>query len=411
MSERPMGEDSEGMSLYNLLKSLIPAYEGMTKTTDIERLSMSDTSLLKTPLFDLHLELGAKMVPFAGYEMPVQYPVGLMKEHQHTREQAGLFDVSHMGQVVVRGEKVAEELEKLIPVDLAALGENKQSYGVFTNEQGGILDDLIACRWADDAFFLVVNAACKADDIAHLKNHLQGCELEVLEDRALLALQGPAAKTVMAELAPAVTDLVFMSGTRVEVNGVDCYVTRSGYTGEDGFEISVPSSQCEQLARKLLSFEQVEPIGLGARDSLRLEAGLCLYGHDMNAEISPVEASLLWSISKSRRADGSRAGGFLGAETVLAQIADGVGKKRVGFAVEGRGPVREGSEIVDTEGNEIGVVTSGTFGPTKGEPVAMGYVAAEFAKVGTEVTALVRGKPRKLTVSKMPFVSQNYYRG
>lgn len=372
---------------------------------------MSDTPLLKTPLHSLHLELGAKMVPFAGYDMPVQYPEGLMKEHQHTREQAGLFDVSHMGQVVVRGENVASELEKLIPVDLEALENNKQSYGVFTNEQGGILDDLIACRWSETEYFLVVNAACKTQDIAHLKAHLQGCELEVLDDRALLALQGPAAKEVMAELAPAATELVFMSGCRVQVDGIDCYVTRSGYTGEDGFEISVSADQCEQLARKLLSYDVVKPIGLGARDSLRLEAGLCLYGHDMNTDITPIEASLLWSISKSRRADGAKAGGFQGADSVLVQIANGADKKRVGFAVEGRGPVREGSEIVDGEGNTIGVVTSGTFGPTKGEPVAMGYVQTEFASVDTEVAALVRGKPRKLTVSKMPFVPQNYYRG
>ncbi len=369
------------------------------------------SSLLQTPLHSLHQELGAKMVPFAGYDMPVQYPDGLMKEHQHTREQAGLFDVSHMGQVVVCGDNVAAELEKLIPVDLESLEENKQTYGVFTNEQGGILDDLIACRWATDTFFLVVNAACKTQDIAHLKSHLQNCDIEVLDDRALLALQGPAAKTVMAELAPAATELVFMSGCRVNVDGIDCYVTRSGYTGEDGFEISVPSECCEDLARKLLSFEQVKPIGLGARDSLRLEAGLCLYGHDMNADISPTQASLLWSISKSRRADGVKVGGFLGAEKILEQIVEGVDKKRVGFAVEGRGPVREGSEIVDGDGNTIGVVTSGTFGPTKGEPIAMGYVPIELANVGTEVTALVRGKPRKLTVSKMPFVPQNYFRG
>lgn len=365
-----------------------------------------------TPLYDLHVELGGKMVPFAGYKMPVQYPAGIIKEHLHTREQAGLFDVSHMGQLLISGEGVAEALEKLIPIDVAALGDNQQSYAVLTNDQGGILDDLIVTRWDDKRFFLVVNAACKEQDTAHLRANLgDSIELQPLEDRALIALQGPSAVDVLAELAPEVKKLIFMNGCHVQILGADCYVTRSGYTGEDGFEISMPADRAEAITRELLSFDSVEPVGLGARDSLRLEAGLCLYGHDMDANTTPVEASLIWAISKSRRLGGEKEGGFPGADVVLAQIASGANRKRVGLAVEGRAPVREGAIIQDLEGNEVGVVTSGGFGANIEAPVAMGFVSTEQAAIGTQLQAIVRGKPRPVTVAKTPFVPQRYYRG
>lgn len=369
-------------------------------------------NLQYTPLYDLHVELGGKMVPFAGYKMPVQYPAGIIKEHLHTREQAGLFDVSHMGQMLISGEGVAEALEKLIPIDVAALGDNQQSYAVLTNDQGGILDDLIVTRWDEKRFFLVVNAACKEQDTAHLRANLgDGIELQPLEDRALIALQGPSAVDVLAELAPEVKELIFMNGCHVQILGADCYVTRSGYTGEDGFEISMPADKAETITRELLSFDQVEPVGLGARDSLRLEAGLCLYGHDMDANTTPVEASLIWAISKSRRLGGEKEGGFPGAEVVLAQIASGANRKRVGLAVEGRAPVREGAIIQDLEGNEVGVVTSGGFGANIEAPVAMGFVSMQQAAIGTQLQAIVRGKPRPVTVAKTPFVPQRYYRG
>lgn len=369
------------------------------------------TQLKQTPLCGLHLELGAKMVPFAGYDMPVHYPLGILQEHLHTRKQAGLFDVSHMGQIVVRGVGVAAALERLIPVDLEALEVGQQTYAVLTNEQGGILDDLIVTRWEANVFFLVVNAACKAGDITYLQQHLVGFELEVLGSQALLALQGPAAKGVMAELAPTATGLTFMHGCRAAVAGTDCYITRSGYTGEDGFEISVAANQAEILARALLAFAQVEAVGLGARDSLRLEAGLCLYGHDMNIGTSPVEASLTWSISKSRRAGGAKEGGFPGAGVILNHVENGVTRKRVGFRVNGRAPVREGAEIVDREGRQLGAVSSGGFAPTLNAPVAMGYVPVEYADPGTRLQALVRGKAKEVEVTKMPFVPQRYFRG
>jgi aminomethyltransferase len=369
------------------------------------------TDLKATPLKTLHLELGARMVPFAGYDMPVQYPDGIKTEHLHTRAHAGLFDVSHMGQVVITGEGVAAALEKLVPVELETLGINKQTYALFTNEQGGVLDDLMIVRWAEDCFFLVVNAACKEQDIEYLRNSLPGFDIEYLEGRGLLALQGPAAVDVMAQLAPDVRELVFMTGSRVILEGSDCYITRSGYTGEDGFEISVPAGSAEALARKLVSFEQVNAIGLGARDSLRLEAGLCLYGHDLDTETTPIQASLLWSISKSRRADGAKAGGFPGAEIIFNEQANGASRKRVGLKVEGRAPVREGAELVNAQGEQVGVVTSGGFGPSLEAPLAMGYVAKDYVTVGTQLNAMVRGKPRPVTVEKMPFVPQRYYRG
>ena len=367
--------------------------------------------LKATPLKTLHQELGARMVPFAGYDMPVQYPAGIMAEHLHTRAQAGLFDVSHMGQVVISGVGVAAALEKLVPVDLEQLAINRQIYALFTNEQGGILDDLMIARWAEDRFFLVVNAACKEQDLAYLEDALSGFEIDYLEDRALLALQGPTAIDVMAKLAPELCELVFMSGCRANLAGADCFVTRSGYTGEDGFEISVPADAADALARTLLSFDQVQPIGLGARDSLRLEAGLCLYGHDLDTTTTPVQAGLLWSISKSRRPDGQKAGGFPGAEVIFNEIQQGAIRRRVGLQIDGRAPVREGTVLVDEAGEKVGVVTSGGFGPTLEAPLAMGYVSSAFAAAGTRLYAVVRDKPRPVSVTKMPFVPQRYYRG
>lgn len=365
----------------------------------------------KTQFYDYHVAAGGKMVPFAGYLMPVQYPLGIMQEHLHTRDNAGLFDVSHMGQVIVRGNNVVGELEQLMPLDLGALAINQQSYATFTSPTGGILDDLIITRWAHDTFFLVVNAACKEQDIAHLKTHLPDSEVNYLDQQSLIALQGLRAVEIMAELAPQTATLVFMQGCHTDIGGIECYVTRSGYTGEDGFEISVSDDYALALADLLLAYDFCQWIGLGARDSLRLEAGLCLYGHDMNEQTSPVEAAISWSISKSRRSEGEKSGGFLGADIILRHLDNGVAKKRVGFLVEGRAPVREGAEIADNEGNVVGIITSGGFGPTLQAPVAMGYVPKELAVVGTELTALVRGKPRPITVTKMPLVPQRYHRG
>lgn len=373
---------------------------------------MSEQNLLKTPLFALHVELGAKMVPFAGYEMPVQYPMGVKKEHEHTREAAGLFDVSHMGQLKLHGPQAASLLEQLVPVDIQDLPLGKQRYALFTNDQGGILDDLMVANFGDH-LFVVVNAACKDQDIAHLRSHIgEQATIEVLDDRALLAIQGPKAAEVMARINPELAKMVFMDAGVYELLGIECMVSRSGYTGEDGYEISVPATDAERFSRELLKHEEVAFIGLGARDSLRLESGLCLYGHDIDTTTSPVEASLLWAISKSRRQDGERAGGFPGAATILEQIrTKEVSRKRVGLKGEGRAPVREGTELVDADGKVIGQVTSGTFGPTAQVPVAMGYVATEYAAAGSEVFAMVRGKPLKMTVAAMPFVPQRYYRG
>ena len=374
---------------------------------------MSTEQLLKTPLHALHLELGARMVPFAGYDMPVQYPLGVMKEHQHTREHAGLFDVSHMGQIRLSGAQAAKALETLVPVDIIDLPVGMQRYAMFTNEQGGILDDLMVANLGNDELFLVVNAACKEQDLAHLRKHLSThCQIQPLfEDRALLALQGPEAVKVLERLAPEVAKMTFMQFAPVTLLGVECYVSRSGYTGEDGFEISVPAEHAEALARHLLAQPEVEAIGLGARDSLRLEAGLCLYGHDMNEKTTPIEASLLWAISKARRADGPRAGGFPGAETVFAQQQSGVARKRAGLLPQERTPVREGAEVVNADGNVIGSICSGGFGPTLGAPLAMGYLDTAYTPLDTDVWAIVRGKRVPMKVSKLPFVAQRYYRG
>ncbi|MCP4955331.1 glycine cleavage system aminomethyltransferase GcvT [Photobacterium aquimaris] len=368
--------------------------------------------LLQTPLYDLHVRMGAKMVPFAGYEMPVQYNLGVKKEHLHCRDAAGLFDVSHMGQLRLRGENAAKMLEMLVPVDIIDLPEGKQRYAFFTNEAGGIEDDLMVTNFGDH-LFIVVNAACKAQDIAHLQSHLQaGVELEVVTDRALLALQGPKAVEVLAQLNPQVRDMVFMDAVRIELLGQECYVSRSGYTGEDGFEISVANSHAQTLAIALLKNDNVEWIGLGARDSLRLECGLCLYGHDLDSTTTPIEASLLWGISKVRRTDGERDGGFIGADVILTQMATkAVSRKRVGLIGQTKAPVREGSLLFDANDNHVGVVTSGSFGPSVSIPVAMAYVASTYSEVDTVLFAEVRGKRLPMTVTKMPFVSQRYYRG
>ncbi|WP_211474286.1 glycine cleavage system aminomethyltransferase GcvT [Collimonas humicola] len=376
---------------------------------------MSDTSSAtasaRTALYDLHIELGAKMVPFAGYDMPLQYPSGILKEHKHTRAQAGLFDVSHMGQLRLSGPDAAAALESLVPVDIVDLPANRQRYAVFTNPQGGILDDLMVSNGGDH-LFLVVNAACKQQDTAHLRQHLAGrCQIEELSDRSLLALQGPAAAAVLARLAPETAQMVFMQTGKVTLAGAECFISRSGYTGEDGFEISVPNAQAEALARLLLAQEEVAPIGLGARDSLRLEAGLCLYGHDMDGSTTPVEASLTWALSKVRRPGGARAGAYPGAAQVEQHLARGVSRKRVGLLPLERMPVREGAELVDAGGKVIGKVTSGGFGPTLDKPVAMGYVETAFAKVGTQLHALVRGKPVPIEVAAMPFTPARYFRG
>lgn len=375
---------------------------------------MNDTTaeeVLRTPLYDLHVELGARMVPFAGYAMPVQYRDGILKEHQHTRSQAGLFDVSHMGQVKLTGPQAAAALETLVPVDIVDLPVGQQRYALFTNEAGGVMDDLMVANFGD-FLFVVVNAACKAQDIAHMQARIgDQCKLEVLADRALLAIQGPAAAQVMARLAPDLAKLLFMNVAHATLAGVDCLVSRSGYTGEDGYEISVPADRVEALARELLAQPEVKPIGLGARDSLRLEAGLCLYGHDLDTATTPVESSLLWALSKVRRADGARPGGYPGADVILKQITEGVAKKRVGLRPQDRTPVRDGAELVDANGAKIGIVTSGGFGPTLNGPLAMGYVQTTFAAPGTRVTAMVRGKPVAMEVVRTPFVPQRYYRG
>ncbi len=362
--------------------------------------------LAQTPLHDLHVALGGKMVPFAGYAMPVQYPAGIVTEHQHCRSQAALFDVSHMGQVRLAGDDPAAALESLVPGELQALAEGDQRYTQFTNDTGGILDDLIVGR-DRDGLFVVINASRKAADIAHMRAALgDQVTLEPLEDRALLALQGPQAVPVLSSIVPDCSSLRFMQADWFLIEGVDCRISRSGYSGEDGFEISTPADIAETLARRLLAFEQVEPAGLGARDSLRLEAGLCLYGNDIDETTTPVEAGLTWSIGKRRRSEG----GFPGAEVIQRQLAEGVTRKRVGLRPQGRAPVRAGSILTDDAGNELGHVTSGGFGPTVGGPVAMGYVASGQAKAGQALLALVRGKGHPIEVAKLPFVPQGYRR-
>jgi aminomethyltransferase len=374
-------------------------------------MSSTAETLSRTPLHALHLELGAKMVEFAGYEMPVSYPDGILKEHRHCREAAALFDVSHMGQLRLLGPDAAKALETLVPMDVLGLAPGKQRYAFFTNSSGGILDDLMITR-REDHLFLIVNAGCKDADTRHLVTNIgHRCTIQPLPDRALLALQGPQAAKALARLNPAVAALTFMTGADVTLAGADCFVTRSGYTGEDGYEISVPAAQAEALARALLALPEVKPAGLGARDTLRLEAGLCLYGHDIDETTTPVEAGLTWAIQKVRRAGGDRAGAYPGASVIDAQLASASPTRRVGLVGLERVPVREGATIVDAQGRKLGVVTSGTLSPTVNEPIAMAYLAANHALPHHEVYAEVRGKRLPMRVSTMPFTPHRYFRG
>ena len=379
-------------------------------------LANDHTRLKRTPLHALHLSLGGKMVPFAGYEVPVQYPSGVLKEHLNTRQKAGLFDVSHMGQIGLRPrsgrvEDAALALERLVPQDLLGLGAGRQRYAQFTDANGGILDDLMIANFGDH-LFVVVNAACKQADETHLRTHLADvCLIDSLSDRALLALQGPKAESVLARHCPKVSAMRFMDAGPRKVANIDCLVSRSGYTGEDGFEISVPADQAENFAKALLEDEDVLPVGLGARDSLRLEAVLCLYGHDIDITTTPVEAALEWSVQKSRRAGGARAGGFPGADKILGQFAHGATRRRVGLRPEGRAPVREGPLFADPKSSEqIGSVSSGGYGPSFNAPVAIGYVPASHAVEGMQLFADVRGQRLPMRVATTPFVPNNFKR-
>jgi aminomethyltransferase len=381
-------------------------------------LARDDHSPLKrTALHALHVAAGGKMVPFAGYDMPVQYGSGVLREHLHTRSSAGLFDVSHMGQIVLRPKSgkvgdAALALERLVPQDIVAVAPGRQRYAQFSNEAGGLLDDLMVANFGDH-LFLVVNAACKAEDEAHLRAHLSdSCIIEPLADRALIALQGPKAEAVLTKLCPDAPAMRFMDSGPRSVRGIDCFVSRSGYTGEDGFEISVPTDQAETLAKALLADSDALPIGLGARDSLRLEAGLCLYGHDIDSSTTPVEGALQWSIQKSRRNGGARAGGFPGADKILAQLENGAPRRRVGLRPEGRAPVREGAALFadETATDQIGTVTSGGFGPSLNAPVAMGYLPSSRAAAGGLVFAELRGTRLPLRIAAMPFVPNTYKR-
>lgn len=373
--------------------------------------------LLKTPLHSLHLELGARMAGFAGYDMPIQYPMGVMQEHLHTRANAGLFDVSHMGQILIRAKSgdlrdAALALEKITPVDVADLKPGRQRYGLFTNDQGGLEDDFMVANRGDH-LYLVVNAACKHDDLARIKAALsETCEIEAQFDRGLIALQGPAAESVLSSYAPEAEDMMFMDVSELDIAGVPAVVSRSGYTGEDGYEISLPADETDRIARLLLADDQVAPIGLGARDSLRLEAGLCLYGNDIDKTTTPVDANLKWAIQKVRRKGGAREGGFPGADVILPQFENGASRIRVGLQPTGKAPVRAGAALFETDsgGEAIGTVTSGGFGPSAGGPVAMGYVPATLAATGTTIFAEVRGKRLELAVAALPFVPSTYKR-
>ncbi|NVJ96759.1 MAG: glycine cleavage system aminomethyltransferase GcvT [Alphaproteobacteria bacterium] len=373
---------------------------------------MSDETLLKTPLYDMHVAAGGKMVPFAGYAMPVQYPLGIMKEHEFCREKAGLFDVSHMGQCYIHskdGSDPAAAIEKIMPGALQVLKPGKMRYTLLLNDEGGIEDDLMVTRThePEGTLYVVVNAACKDKDYDILEEKLGHLiTVEPLEDRALIALQGPKAEEVLASLAPDAAELGFMEATAITLEGVVCWVSRSGYTGEDGYEISVPESEAQALCNRLLASDDVEWIGLGARDSLRLEVGLCLSGHDFDASVTPVGANVTFAIGKKRREDGD----FAGADRILKELAEGAANSRVGILPAGRAPAREGTIIADMEGNEIGKITSGGFGPTFGGPVAMGYVPQSFTEVGTEVQLLIRGKAHPAKVAATPFVEQRYKR-
>ena len=365
---------------------------------------MSDTSK-RTALYDLHCALGGKMVDFAGWEMPVQYPMGIMGEHQHCRSKAALFDVSHMGQVLLHGANAAEKLEALVPAALSTLPDGKARYTFFTNETGGIMDDLIVSN-AGDHLFLVVNASMRDQDIPHMKAHLPDIEVTEIFDRALIAVQGPSAQDVVARHCPQAAELSFMQTCEALISGTLCRISRLGYTGEDGYEISIPNAEAERIARLMLDHPDCAPAGLGARDSLRLEAGLCLYGNDITPETSPIEACLSWAIQKRRREEG----GFPGAARIMAEFEHGAARKLVGIMPQGRAPARAGVEIHDLNGNAIGEITSGGFGPTMQGPVAMGYVQADHSTPGQELHLIIRGKPQPATVCALPFVPQNYKR-
>ena len=371
-----------------------------------------DKKIRTTSLYQMHLDAGAKMVPFAGYEMPVSYPLGIKKEHIHTREKAGLFDVSHMGQIRLVGKNAKRALESLVPVDIIDLPLMKLRYALFTNKDGGVMDDLMVTSLGDEDLFLVVNAACKEADFEHLLNTIGvECKVEFLEDVALLALQGPKAHEVLAEIAPSTSEMTFMTAKQLVINGIDCFITRSGYTGEDGFEISLLAKDAEELAKLLLSNEEVEWVGLGARDSLRLEAGLSLYGHELDNDHSPVESSLNWALSKVRRTGGERQGGYLGDNIIMSHLNEGSESKVVGLQPEGRMPVRDGALIEDDLGNEVGKVTSGGFGPSLEKPIAIARVETHYIENQSKLFALVRGKKIAVEIVRLPFVKQNYYRG
>ena len=372
-------------------------------------------ALKRTPLYELHCELGAKLTEFAGYEMPVQYSLGILGEHQHTRTKAGLFDVSHMGQITLRGssyQETALALEKAIPMDVLGLKVGRQRYGFLTTDGGGILDDLMFSN-REDHIFVVLNAACKDSDIVHLRTLLEPeISIEVIENRALIALQGPASETVLSEFNSQISAMKFMDIETLSIAGTECWISRSGYTGEDGFEISIPSSAAEAITRSILSKQEVEFVGLGARDSLRLEAGLCLYGHDIDEETTPVEASLTWAIQKARRTNGERANGFLGDDIITQQLDMGTYRKRVGFLPQTRAPMREGVEIYETESSKevIGKITSGGYGPTVGHPVAMGYINSKYVDSKDNLFGELRGKRVPVKIAKLPFVPLNFKR-
>ncbi|WP_272947168.1 glycine cleavage system aminomethyltransferase GcvT [Marinomonas sp. S3726] len=372
-----------------------------------------EVEMNKTALYNLHLAADARMVEFAGYEMPVQYPLGVKKEHLWVRENAGLFDVSHMGQVILSGEGVKAGLEALMPVDVEGLAEGTQRYGLFTNAEGGIQDDLMFANWGEQVF-VVVNAACKEQDIAHMQNALGEDKVKIIDDRSLLAIQGPKARAAMARLVPEVADMIFMQSLKFDWNGNELWVSCSGYTGEDGYEVSVSNDVAEEFANALLAQEEVEWIGLGARDSLRLEAGLCLYGHDIDTTTTPSEAALTWAVQKVRREAGEREGGFAGDSVILPQLPQAtnkvqVSRKRLGFIAQGKAPVREGVEVVDADDKVVGVVTSGGFAPSLSVPILMAYVSTDADL--ENVFALVRGKKVALEKAAMPFVTARYYRG
>ncbi len=372
-------------------------------------------ALKRTPLYELHCELGAKLTEFAGYEMPVQYSLGILGEHQHTRTKAGLFDVSHMGQIILRGssyQETALAFERAIPMDVLGLKVGRQRYGFLTTDGGGILDDLMFSN-RKDHIFVVLNAACKDSDIVHLRTLLEPeISIEVIENRALIALQGPASETVLSEFNSQISAMKFMDVETLSIAGAECWISRSGYTGEDGFEISIPSSAAEAITRSILSKQEVEFIGLGARDSLRLEAGLCLYGHDIDEETTPVEASLTWAIQKARRTNGERANGFLGDKIITQQLDTGTYRKRVGFLPQTRAPMREGVEIYETESSKevIGKITSGGYGPTVGHPVAMGYINSEYVDSNDNLFGELRGKRVPVKIAQLPFVPLNFKR-